>query len=115
MKIKTSELSGIALDWAVALAEGHDYSLNMPEMHCDGGLWNEQGPWNPSTNWSQGVPIIDRERIRVDWPLEDSYNASCKIDGVTALVTGATALEAAMRCLVASKLGDEVEIPEELL
>lgn len=71
-----------------------------------------------STDWSQGGPIIERERIRLDcawsdeWTAQHPYNA--KIDVYTGWTKGPTALIAAMRCYVTSKLGDEVEIPEEL-
>ena len=107
MKIKTSELKDAALDWAVA--------------RCEGGVGENQllGAWYaPSTDWTQGGPIIEREGITVihigdDW--EDEWQAR-RGDGHWQgdLFGGSTPLIAAMRCYVASKLGDEVEIPEEL-
>lgn len=119
MKTKTSELTGVQLDYAVAAIEygvdqygktwgehAHSKQITVPER--------KDYIYSPSTKWDQGGPIIERERIRLDCPWEGSYNASCKIDGVTAWASGATALIAAMRSYVASKLGDEVEIPEEL-
>jgi len=108
MTIKTSELTGPALDWAVAECEGNKYSKLTHLLEL----------WEPSTDWAQGGPIIERERIRLDcawsdrWTAQHPYNA--KIDGYTGWTKGPTALIAAMRCFVASKLGDEVEIPEEL-
>jgi hypothetical protein len=97
MKTKTSELTGAALDWAVAMAEnwaGADFEIK---------------PY--STDWAQGGPIIERERITPEWTGED-WMAYIKHDEE---VFGSTPLIAAMRCYVASKLGDEVEIPEELI
>jgi hypothetical protein len=99
--IKTSELVGRALDFAVAKATG----LYAPE------------PWisNPSTNWQQGGEIIERERISV-WARSRNYAAESFNEGQEGLVMeGQTPLIAAMRCYVASKLGDSVEIPGELL
>lgn len=79
---------------------------------------------NFSTDWSQGGPIIEREKIsprcqffmRGDGSYDNSRNEwvathwELPVCGV-----GPTPLIAAMRCFVASRLGDEVEIPEELL
>ena len=107
--MKTSELTGAALDWAVAKCEGqpnnwmHDHKL---------GYTN-----SPSTDWAQGGPIIERENIKLtprkpfhdDWEAEYRYSQG---GGLNAF--GPTPLIAAMRCLVASKLGDEVDVPEEL-
>lgn len=96
MKIKTSELQGAALDWSVALANGQEE------------FWTTD---NYSTNWVLGGPIIEREEFsglkcygKGDW---ECSNGDIFCGGPTPLI-------AAMRCYVASKLGDEVEVPEEL-
>ena len=102
--MKTSELTGAALDWAVAKCEG---LIDQPR-------WGYLYGFKPSTDWAQGGPIIERGDISIT-PLND-------IEGWIAHMmwrnttdhTGPTPLIAAMRCYVASKLGDEVEIPEEL-
>jgi hypothetical protein len=98
--MKTSELSGAALDWAVAICE-----------HNVG--WEPEGEDRDyySTDWAQGGPIIERERIEFDFN-EDTQMFHA-YDGLQA-GTGPTHLIAACRCYVASKLGDEVEIPEAL-
>jgi hypothetical protein len=98
MKMKTSELSGIALDWAVAKCEFGD---DMPA-----------GFGSRSADWAQAGPIIEREKIAVE------QHPGCEawvsfFRGV--IFTGPTPLIAAMRCYVASKLGDDVEIPEGLI
>jgi hypothetical protein len=69
-----------------------------------------------STDPSLAYPIIDREkynapvwnRLWQQWGCPNPKNAALVILGPTPLV-------AAMRCFVASKLGDEVEVPDELL
>ena len=101
MKIKTSELTVTALDWAVARIEGD-------ELPKSGGKGSDY-----STDWAQGGPIIEREKIGVWW--DGVWHAKydgCRPDQVQ---DAHTPLIAAMRCYVASKLGDEVEIPNELI
>lgn len=122
MKIKTSELQRADLNWAVAVCEGF-----IP----DG--------FEPSENWADGGPIIEREKIGFWWAThivdEDGVehgNHWYAEMGMTGLlhvvdgelvskenavdrpyigVDGPTALIAAMRCYVASKLGEEIDVP----
>jgi hypothetical protein len=103
--MKTSELTGVALDWAVADCEGHDF----PSADAVCGIFN------PSTDWAQGGPIIERELIEI-YPLCNVEWGARKVNDEGDLMRfyGDTPLIAAMRCYVAFKLGDEVEIPEEL-
>ena len=103
--MKTSELTGAALDWAVAKCEG---VINGDDL--DLGFIRERG-YTPSTDWAQGGPIIEREEIETRKANSKEWGAWK--DGV-GCIHGPTPLIAAMRCYVASKLGDEVEIPEEL-
>ena len=110
MKIKTSEAAGAALDWAVAKCEGRDLR---------GTSWRRirdvpYGKYSPSTNWSQGGPIIEREKIGTLWEARNVWSASTKWDDPSKVFYGRTKLIAGLRCFVASKLGDEVEVPDEL-
>lgn len=84
--------------------------------------------WEPSADWAQGGPIIEREKISVQVTFCDgkfySWQAAGHdlqydevgdfIEGSDHACDGPTMLIAAMRCYVASKLGDEAEVPEEL-
>jgi hypothetical protein len=101
--MKTNELTGAALDWAVHVA-----------LHgsCDGYAEHEY-----STDWAQGGPIIEREQIniRVSTVGGEWVGFTDNGWGVEGWSTGPTPLVAAMRCYVASKLGDTVDVPEELL
>ena len=128
--MKTSELRGAALDWAVAKCEGVTV---LPKMR--GGCYvtldkGETVLLCYSTDWSQGGPIIGRERLGV-WFSEAVHDENGKVlreacwycetccttdngDEPYQCEIGDTPLIAAMRCYVASKLGDEIEIPEEL-
>ena len=106
--MKTAELQGAALDWAVSKCWG----IIWEQGDLDAG---EYGPgFRPSTNWEDGGPIIERERINVD-PSPDSPEWYSYYDNHGAWYAGHRPLIAAMRCYVASKLGDEVDIPEELI
>lgn len=137
-KIRVSEASGPVLDWLVGVVN------NTPNLHLVakpgklcvyGALPMPSGelldwPFQPSTDWAQGGPIIEREGIntfkynkldesetdkwcghkivkRTDWR-GDSLSVAVAMDGPTPLI-------AAMRCYVTSKLGEEIEVPDELL
>ena len=110
MKIKTSDLTGAALDWAVAKAEVQEpvgSFLDGVVAHPD---YNK---FYPSTNWLHGGPIIEREGIRLHRGVTGQWWAGPESDPHRP-VAGPTPLIAAMRCYVASRLGDTIDIPEEL-
>ena len=114
MKIKVSEAVGPTLDWLVAKCEGRDIRPG----RWRGKFSSNGGIWKPSENWSQGGPIIEREGIELLLSFEGHTRAILNRFDLTVKPTekhGPTPLIAAMRCYVASKLGDEVEVPEELL
>lgn len=108
MRIKTSELTGAALDLAVAKCK----FVGVPAIKIVCGvLYTTEGDnWQPSTDWAQAGPIIERERINL-W--NEGYDWEASLYGEH-IVWGETPLVAAMRCYVASKLGDEVDVPDEL-
>ena len=94
MRIKTSELT----------EQGLMHVLSLPDL-----------------SWQTCGPIIEREKMTTEWESHDIppekgdwvatiYNRAA---GHTQC-SGPTPLIAAMRCLCASKLGDEVEVPDEL-
>lgn len=134
MKIKTSELSGPALDWAVAIAEGIPAEeLKLPygrarsifrylrdeSGELDGSY--ETGPALIfSRKWEAGGPIIDRllaEGAEIRQGGLGAGNQRCwmKLHSQVLYSHGPTLLIAAMRCFVASKMGDEVDVPDELV
>ena len=116
--MKTSELTGAALDWAVAKCEGVPLVL-APFTGARNFviLGQNMKPtivmYEPSLYWAQGGPIIEREKITVCYDTCQPRWVGC--DWAARLTEfGPTPLIAAMRCYVASKLGDDVEIPKEL-
>ena len=129
--------AGPLLDQAVLLAMGAKRMVDPPdgvpnnvrERWPDGGcLVLTDGPNMAfygaappfSTDWGIGGPIIDRERISVVVAVDDPvlvpgwWRATTKfwfqggIDGPEG--SGPTALVAAMRCYVASKVGPTIEL-----
>ena len=102
--MKTRELIGAALDWAVAKCEGVEIIVAQENWH-----------WY-STDWAQGGPIIEREIADIERFSEALWEATAYTKNAQDIVqSGPTPLIAAMRCYVASKLGVEVDVPAELL
>jgi len=118
--MKTSELTRAALNWAVAkcvypdLVWGSSIGVHhashqiviphLPEPKCY---------YDPSTEWAQGGPIIEAWAIDVD-TYRGAWRAARHVGILPTYGYGPTPLIAAMRCYVASKLGDEIELPTEL-
>jgi len=122
MKIKTSELTGKPLDYAIAVCEGgtgfiYDgftmcFEINDKTRVLATG-WTASMNYGPSIDWTTGGPIIECEGIELslianDWEAMIAFSGQEPQKGPTPLI-------AAMRCYVASKLGDEVDVPEELV
>ncbi len=142
MRIKTSELTGAALDWAVAKCEDLPLKLDPmgfrkdapASMQAGWWVWDGEGQnqvighrktrrgdedgYSPSADWAQGGPIIEREGINLDNyaknPKWSAWTPAPDRESGEAQAYGPTPLIAAMRCYVASKLGDDIDIPEEL-
>lgn len=134
MKLKVSEATPAQLDWMVAKCENvHVFYSNIhdvlfTESYDSGSEMQEDAIYAPSTNWAQGGPIIEREGIslrrceadEVDpdithwWIASEAGNNLNGYSDEELLHFAPTPLIAAMRCYVTSKLGGEVEVPEEL-
>lgn len=144
MKIKTSDLIGAQLDWAVAKAADIAFfqmGANWPGnsavneavrlrpvviMDLMGKMRFEAGfchiAWAPSVDWGQGGPLIEKydpDERRTGLP------SGCRFaevwvdfngdDARRGHGNGETRLIAFCRALVAAKLGEEIEVPEELV
>lgn len=134
-ELKTADLEGAALDWAVAtviaLDEGPDATRYGPADFREQRLRtckDGEFVYRWSSSWAQGGPllvehdIIFRKYHRPDSPDHGKYYAMVHRDSGQIVhwsrrtsLTGPTPLIAAMRCLVAYRLGDTIDIPEELL
>lgn len=121
--MKTSTLTRPALDWAVAKCEGRDFTYGALQYSTSNNtVWARGGSieFSPSTSWAQGGPIIEREKIGTWSNPKDSDDlrwcaSKLGIHPWAIERFGPTLLIAAMRCLVTSRLGDEVDVPKELL
>ncbi|MBD1590232.1 phage protein NinX family protein [Pseudomonas typographi] len=124
VEVKTQDLEGAALDWAVAKA------TNAPELKIsargtvictyeipEGSCWTSF--YEPSTDWSQGGPLIEKYGVSLDCiaPLNSweafVWGGPSACNGFIA--EAETPLIAACRAIVASVLGDTVSVPRELL
>lgn len=107
MKIKTSELIGKALNWAVRRAL-------WPTTEFVGYV---EARDNFSTCWNKGGPVLTEAHISrtIDhsglWIAYDGFNYA---DAREHMQCDRSELVAGLRCFVASKLGDEVDVPQEL-
>lgn len=118
--VKTHELTGQALDWAVQkiLFARQEYIKPwVLERHAAGDPCG-----SASTDWLQGGPIIEHEGIDL-FPAHNqdgqvarwiAYIANSETSYGYFSADGPTPLVAAMRCFVISRLGEEVEVPENL-
>jgi hypothetical protein len=72
-----------------------------------------------SEDWESAGPIIEKDIVELvrgesDGVVYWEARAGFEDEPGHAITIGPTSLIAAMRCYVASKLGDEIEIPKEL-
>lgn len=150
IEVRVSNLVGAALDWAVAKAA----ELRMFEMGPDGNwpgnfavtqatqvepaiirdlmgrLWFEASlrtvPWSPSTDWSQGGPLIEKYQVALVPEAHDGkegtesserWYADVYYKGGEQYTTEHcdTALIAACQAIVATEFGDTVQVPKELM
>lgn len=129
MKIKTQDLTGPALDWAVAkcdaligLNQGFTVIDGAPHVIGRSGAKGGLSRAGYSHQWHEGGPIIERERIQLrdHKDIDGHWTAMTHvIDGGMVLRSifedGPTPLVAAMRAYVASKMGDDIDVPNELV
>lgn len=136
IEVKTAELIGPALDWAVAKADGREIEPSGTDLYLRGqyhGITHGEylrtrRRWSPSADWAQGGPLVDKLMSSGKWELVpwfggvlfQNYTSECiPVDGQSwdvqsVLATGKTVLIAACRAIVAAKLGDVVSVPAEL-
>lgn len=137
--MKTSELTGALLDYWVAQASPQFSDITFETREdCIACLADSDGEkfvaafihggnvlatmrlrrkyqhaicFSPSTDWSQGGSIIERERIQLSAPPSGEWIGVTYVKGKLIAPEAETPLVAAMRAYVASKFGDEV--PDE--
>jgi len=112
MKIKTSELTGKALDFVVTRLEYPEWVAEGYLESVDDLVFDDGEVYAPSTDWEQAGPIIEGQGIELSL-IANYWEAHIAFSGKESQ-NGPTPLVAAMRCYVASKLGNEIDVPEEL-
>jgi hypothetical protein len=132
VEVKVSELIGPALDWSVAVADGVQPTLW--DVCCGNGVSNGNpneppecccnpivevaigfGKWKPSTDWSQGGPLIDKHQIAVRPVDGEWWCAHLEESATLPRSYGRGALVAICLAIVAANLGDTVSVPKELM
>ena len=120
MLVKSYDLTGEALDWAVATALGHTVTI-------DGNMWiidsamRYELPSLYSEDAVETLRMLKEYKISLmyvedddPYPIDDGP-WSANIPGQEYGYTGPTPEIAICRCVVAYKLGEDIEIPNELL
>ncbi|WP_110946448.1 phage protein NinX family protein [Pseudomonas bohemica] len=128
VEVKTAELTGAALDWAVAKVEeveglvlrnGRPSFVQEfdPELSCRESSISEWKCWiwyQPSEDWRDGGPLIEKHRVGFAiYP--EHYFAATGLNDSSGTGDGPTHLIAACRAIVASVLGETVSVPKELV
>lgn len=126
IEVRASDMVGPALDWAVAKADGVEVGMvcppvidenNQPAILLNKARWlSGHEParfWSPSTDWSQGGPLIAKFCVDLQHLGDGSVLAQIVEEGMTEV--GQDALQAACRVIVAAKFGDVVHVSAELV
>jgi hypothetical protein len=113
MKVKTSELTGAALNWVVA-------SIEWPNDSAVKAAWDKQQindlyPFDK--DWSLTGPLLERidylSKEDTDW-----VAGKCMLPSICCYrywSRTSSVFTSIIRCYIASKLGDKVEVPDHLL
>jgi hypothetical protein len=134
MKVKVSDLSGRALNYAVAVVEWGEPT----EISRNGAFettifwWDHDGiqshlirtkdisfigeNFSPSSNWAHGGPLFEKSSPEIRAPsVACSEFSACVYSTKICAMAGPSILIAFCRAYVGSNFGDEVEIPDELI
>lgn len=125
IEVKTADLAGEQLAWAVGKADGQDVLLEPPQY---GNPWRvfaryhatvteRTERYNPWEGWALGGPLIGKHMVSLHCPqsTDDVWAAWVITDKGEFCQAGDNALIATCRAIVATKLGDTVQVPEELI
>lgn len=130
MKVKTSELKGAALDWAVAMATGKKARLAVGYATTTTGEGRSflyviadgvKGSFEPSTNWGQGGPIFEKFCVGINfdddgdaWKCLAYFGYDPEKYKYASAHDGSSKLKAFCKAFVKAAFGTRVEIPDEL-
>lgn len=124
-RVAIEQLSGAALDWAVAKASGVDVSLTMayPSNGRPGLVpWDDDArkPYKPTMDWRQCGPLKASYKVDATYMTDGSVRCRCpkKFGGLPTFEEGFgwDELTAACRAIVAANNpSGYVEVPADLL
>ena len=128
IEVKTADLTGAALDWVVAQVEAVPVAIAAPHYGTDWRVYKPDfgGKYSPSTDWAVGGPLIAKFQVALipeahggmeGTEMSERWYADVYYDGGEQYTTEHcdTVLIAACRAIVATKFGDSVQVPKELL
>lgn len=119
IEVRTADLAGEALGWAVGKAEGLDLQLVPPGYNgvpwrvfaqYQGQAIKHTKRYNPWEDWALAGALVDKYRVCLDFKcglwsaLGDEWVAGCHTPPI-----------AICRAVVTTKLGDTVQVPKELM
>ncbi|MGV8567644.1 MAG: phage protein NinX family protein [Pseudomonas asiatica] len=124
IEVKTADLTGEALGWAVGKAEGLDLQLAPPGYN--GVPWRvfalyraavteRTERYNPWEDWALGGPLIDKYEADFQWARPGMLRAVVSVGQSVGAARAETHLLAAGRAIVSAALGDTVQVPKELM
>lgn len=128
IEVKTADLTGAALDWVVAQVEAVPVAIAAPHYGTDWRVYKPDfgGKYSPSTDWAIGGPLIAKFQVALipeahggmeGTEMSEHWYADVYYDGGEQYTTEHcdTVLIAACRAIVATKFGDSVQVPKELM
>lgn len=128
IEVKTADLTGAALDWVVAQVEAVPVAIAAPHYGTDWRVYKPDfgGKYSPSTDWAIGGPLIAKFQVALipeahdgmeGTEMSERWYADVYYDGGEQYTTEHcnTALIAACRAIVATKFGNSVQVPKELM
>lgn len=116
VEVKTAELAGNALRWAVGMADGLDVRSTGHAVWVNGKVphADKRDDYYDPLCWGQGGPLLDKFDV---WLSDDEceHVASTPPHINEYIKSGNTKLVAACRAIVYANLGEVVLVPKELI
>ncbi|EJN32142.1 hypothetical protein PMI38_05121 [Pseudomonas sp. GM84] len=126
IEVKTADLVGEQLAWAVGKAEGLDVKLAPPIygnpwrvfVRYTGEVTVRDARYDPQENWSLGGPLIEKHELTIE-PSAWDWQRKCVLwraqqEDENRHFEHVSPLVAAMRAATHTKLGHTVHVPKEL-
>lgn len=120
IEVKTADLAGEALAWAVAKAEGLEPKLEAPHygngwrVFCD-TTFGSSKRYNPQEDWALGGPLIDKHNAMIRGFPNQLYEDKPIARVSAKWAGGRTSLIALCRAIAKAALGETVQVPKELM